>query len=240
MELPGARTKGAVRRRFGYTFSMRQEKLLNIPAIRRMPTYLHKLLRMQAEGRSSVSSTELADYMKIERIVVRKDISLTGISGQRRVGYDVNELIRFIKNYLGWNDVISGVLVGAGSLGTALLGYTDFAHYGFRIDHVFDSSPEKIGRDVYGRAVRDVNDMAACFAGDPPEIAVICVSNSAAQSVADKLVSLGVRYIWNFANVSLEVPPHVVVQREVIAGGLAMLSVRRKQDRLERGAHKIT
>ena len=232
----GGRGPAAVR---GFFF-MRQEKLLNIPAIRRMPTYLHKLLRMQAEGRNSVSSTELADYMKIERIVVRKDISLTGISGQRRVGYDVNELIRFIKNYLGWNDVIPGVLVGAGSLGTALRGYTDFAHYGFRIDHVFDVSPEKIGRDVYGRTVRHVNDMAACFAGAPPEIAVICVSNSAAQSVADKLVSLGVRYIWNFANVSLEVPPHVVVQREVIAGGLAMLSVKRKQDRLEQEVRKIT
>ena len=212
---------------------MRKEKLLNIPAIRRMPTYLHKLLKMQAEGRSSVSSTELADYMKIELIVVRKDISLTGISGQRRVGYDVNELIRYIKSYLGWDEIISGVLVGAGSLGTALLGYTDFAHYGFRIDHVFDISPDKIGRDIYGRTVCDVNDMAACFAGNPPEIAVICVSNSAAQGVADKLVSLGVKYIWNFANVSLQVPPYVVVQREVIAGGLAMLSVRRKQDRLE-------
>jgi redox-sensing transcriptional repressor len=60
---------------------------------------------------------------------------------------------------------------------------------------------------------------------------VICVSNTAAQAVADRLVALGVKYIWNFANVSLKVPPDVVVQREVIAGGLAMLSVRRKQSR---------
>ena len=207
---------------------MRQDKLLNIPAIRRMPTYLHKLLKMQAEGKVSVSSTELAEYMKIELIVVRKDISLTGISGQRRVGYNVNELIKYIRNYLGWEQTIPAVLIGAGSLGTALLGYNDFELYGFRIEQVFDSSKEKIGQDIYGRTVRDINTMAECFAANPPEIAVLCVSNTSAQAVADKLVALGVKYIWNFANVSLKVPPDVVVQREVIAGGLAMLSVRRK------------
>ncbi|MBR2345537.1 MAG: redox-sensing transcriptional repressor Rex [Lentisphaeria bacterium] len=207
---------------------MHQEKILNTPAIRRMPTYLHKLLKMQSEGKVSVSSTELAEYMNIELIVVRKDISLTGISGQRRVGYDVNELIRYIKAYLGWEEKISAVLVGAGSLGTALLGYNDFEHYGFSIEWVFDSSPDKIGRDVYGRTVQDINDMESCFKGQHPEIAVICVSNTAAQKVADKLVAAGIRYIWNFANVSLQVPRGVVVQREVIAGGLAMLAVRRK------------
>ena len=137
-----------------------QQKILNIPAIRRMPTYLHKLLEMQAEGRVSVSSTELAEYMNTELIVVRKDISLTGISGQRRIGYDVNELIRYIKAYLGWDEVIPAALVGAGSLGTALLGYDDFEHYGFRIEWVFDNAPDKIGRDVYGRTVLDVRDMA--------------------------------------------------------------------------------
>ena len=212
---------------------MRQDKILNIPAIRRMPTYLHKLLKMQASGKVSVSSTELAEYMNIELIVVRKDISLTGISGLRRVGYDVNELIRYIKNYLGWEETIPAALIGAGSLGTALLGYNDFEHYGFRIDHLFDTDPEKIGKTVYGRTVHHINDMPECFAGNQPEIGVICVSNTAAQDVADRLVANGVKYIWNFANVSLQVPPDVVVQREVIAGGLAMLAVRRKQDRME-------
>lgn len=215
---------------------MRQEKILNIPAIRRMPTYLHKLLKMQAEGKVSVSSTELAEYMNIELIVVRKDISLTGISGQRRVGYDVNELISYIKAYLGWEDTIPAVLVGAGSLGTALLGYDDFEHYGFSIEWVFDASAEKIGRNVYGRTVLDIRDMEKCFQERRPEIAVICVSNAAAQEVADHLVACGIKYIWNFANVSLKVPPEVVVQREVIAGGLAMLAVRRKMEKSRSGS----
>ena len=218
---------------------MRQDKILNIPAIRRMPTYLHKLLKMQSEGKVSVSSTELAEYMNIELIVVRKDISLTGISGQRRVGYDVSELIAYIKKYLGWEDTVSAVLVGAGSLGTALLGYDDFEHYGFRIGWVFDAAESKIGTEIYGHKVLDVNKMQESFGDAKPEIAVICVSNTAAQEVADKLVACGVRYIWNFANVSLKVPAGVVVQREVIAGGLAMLGVRRKLEREPHGGNLL-
>lgn len=206
-------------------------KILNTPAIRRMPTYLHKLLKMRLEGKVSVSSTELAEYMNIELIVVRKDIALTGITGQRRVGYDINELIRYIKNFLGWQDRISATLVGAGSLGSALLGYDDFNHYGFGIESVFDSDPAKIGKEIRGREVFDIATLESRLCNMPPDVGVICVSNAAAQKVAEKLVSVGIRYIWNFANVSLKVPPDVVVQREVIAGGLAMLGVRMKQDR---------
>ena len=196
-----------------------------------MPTYLHKLLKMRLEGKVNVSSTELAEYMNIELIVVRKDIALTGISGQRRVGYDINELIRYIKLYLGWQDTITATLVGAGSLGSALLGYDDFNHYGFCIESVFDSDPAKIGNEIRGREVFDVKNISRCLKNSPPDVAVICVSSAAAQQVVDQLVGLGIKYFWNFANVALQVPPGVVVQREVIAGGLAMLGVRMKLDR---------
>ena len=70
----------------------------------------------------------------------------------------------------------------------------------------------------------------------PVSLAIICVSGAAAQSVVDRLVNVGVRSIWNFANVSLRTPPGVIVQREVIAGGLAMLSVKMKNSRLHPGA----
>ena len=69
----------------------------------------------------------------------------------------------------------------------------------------------------------------------PPDIAIVCVSNGAAQSVVNRLVSVGIRYIWNFANVSLRVPKGVIVQREVIAGGLAMLTVKMKLSSMKPG-----
>lgn len=212
---------------------MQRDKILNTPTIRRMPTYLHKLLKMQLEGKTRVSSTELAEYMNIELIVVRKDIALTGISGQRRVGYEIDELIRYIKAYLGWENIIYATLIGAGSLGSALLGYDDFRHYGLEIDTVFDRDPEKIGHEIRGREVFDIESLETRLATKIPEIAILCVSNPAAQQIADRLVKIGVRYIWNFANVALQVPDGVIVQREVIAGGLAMLTVRIKNERMK-------
>ncbi len=208
---------------------MERNKILNSPAIRRMPAYLHKLLQMRMENKVHVSTTELAEYINIDLSVVRKDIMLIGISGQRRVGYDINELISSIKSYLGWNEPVSAVLIGAGSLGSALLGYDDFENYGFRIDSVFDSDPKKTGTEIRGKQILPIDSFESEIKKHGlPKVAVICVSSTAAQGVAELLVRSGIRYIWNFANVALKVPEHVIVQREVIAGGLAMLTVKIK------------
>ncbi len=198
-------------------------KISNSPAIRRMPTYLHRLFRLRMSGQEWVSCAELAQYMNIPHIVVRKDIAMTSLPGNKRYGYRVNELIDAILRLVGWDKSCSATLVGAGSLGAALLGFDDFQSYNFRIESVFDSSKDKIGRSIHGREVYDLADIRKCLKFAPPKVGIICVPAVAAQLVADILVSLGIKYIWNFANVCLDVPEGVIVQREVIAGGLAVL-----------------
>jgi redox-sensing transcriptional repressor len=210
---------------------MGRVKVQNSPTIRRMPSYLHKLLRMRMEGRSHVSTTELAEYMGIEQIVVRKDIALTGITGRRRIGYEVNELITYIKEYLGWSGRITATLLGAGALGSAILGYDEFQVYGLYIESAFDNDPEKIGRVIRGREVYDIATIGQRLSYSPPDIAIICVPTAQAQEVADQVVAAGIKYIWNFSNITLKVPNGVIVQREVIAGGLATLTVKMKNDK---------
>ena len=194
--------------------------------MRRMPSYLHKLFQMRMDGNTSVSCTDLAQYMGIEPIVTRKDIAATGLKGHRGYGYLINELIDAILIYIGWDKKTSATLIGAGALGSALLGYSDFIDYNLRIESDFDSDPNKVGREIHGHEVYDMESLERRLKNHPPKIGIICVSSVAAQKTADVLVSLGVRYLWNFANVCLQVPPDVVVQREVIAGGFAMLSVK--------------
>ena len=121
--------------------------------------------------------------------------------------------------------------MGAGALGSAILGYDGFRDYGLVIESVFDSDPEKIGTTIHGSRVSDYREIGAKLAESRPEIAIVCVPNTEAQKVADTLVAAGIRYLWNFANVSLQVPPDVIVQREVIAGGYAMLAVKIKNSR---------
>ena len=203
-------------------------KIQRTPTIRRMPTYLHKLYRMRQEGKTYVSCTELAQYMNIELIVARKDVAMTGLAGHRRYGYRIDDLIKAIREYVGWDHGIHGVLIGAGALGSALLGYQDFSLYGLTIDFVFDNSPDKIGTEVHGHEVLDIATLHEKMTVLKPRIGIICVGSKAAQNVADQLIAEGIRYIWNFANVCLAVPEGVIVQREVIAGGLAVLAAKIK------------
>lgn len=201
-------------------------KVPKAPTVRRLPTYLHKLMELRAEGVPFVSTTILAVYMNLEPIVVRKDLEITGISGQPGVGYKTSELITGIRAFLGWNKPFEACLVGAGSLGSAILGYEGFEEYGLRIGMAFDVDPNKIGKKVHALTVQDIANMPLMINPASPPIGIICVPYSTAQQVADQLIECGVKAIWNFANVSLKVPDGVVVQREVIAGGYALLSVK--------------
>lgn len=210
----------------GVLRAMGQVKVPKLPTIRRLPTYLYKLSEMRKAGVSIVATPELARYMNLGEIVIRKDLAITGVTGQPGVGYKVKELIDAIKSYLNWDNDSEAVLVGAGSLGSALLGYEGFEEYGLRIIAAFDSDPEKIGLEVRGRSVFDVDRLEELVARLQVRMGIICVPAAFAQEVADRMVRGGIKAIWNFANVSLKVPDDVIVQREVIAGGLAVLSVK--------------
>ena len=204
-------------------------KIQKLPTIRRLPTYLYKLSEMNKAGISIVATPELARYMNLAEIVIRKDLAITGVSGQPGVGYKVPELIDAINRFLKWDNPSEAVLVGAGSLGHALLGYEGFEGYGLRIVAAFDADPAKIGAVVYGRTILDVRQLPEKIRELKVQMGIICVPAAHAQSVAELMVAGAIRGIWNFATVSLKVPDNVVVQREVIAGGLAVLSVKLHQ-----------
>ncbi len=215
---------------------MANVKVPKLPTIRRLPTYLYKLSEMRKAGVEIVATPELARYMNLGEIVIRKDLALTGVTGQPGVGYKVRELIEAIKRYLNWNNVSEAVLVGAGALGSALMGYEGFEEYGLRIIAAFDADPMKIGTEVRGRSVFDIDRLEELTRRLQVRMGIICVPADQAQDIADRMVAGGIKAIWNFANVSLKVPDDVIVQREVIAGGLAVLSVKMSRKLVEEDA----
>jgi redox-sensing transcriptional repressor len=169
-------------------------------------------------GQEWVSCAELAQYMNIPHIVVRKDIAMTALPGNKRHGFRVNELIDAILRLLGWDKSSTATLIGAGSLGAALLGFDDFRSYNFRIESVFDSSPDKIGRSIHGHEIYDLADIRKRLKFAPPKVGIICVPAVGAQLVADILISLGIKYIWNFTPCILDVPKNVKVWNENLIG----------------------
>jgi redox-sensing transcriptional repressor len=201
------------------------DKTPSLAAIRRMPMYLRVLKGLDAAF-ETVSATKVAEALGLEAIVVRKDLELAGIVGRPGVGYPVKELIGGIENLLGWNNLSDAVLVGAGSLGTAILGYQGFGAYGMNVICAFDTDPDKVGKSIYGKKVLPLNKLVGLVGRMHVQIGIITVPKEYAQGIADTMVQVGIRAIWNFAPVKLKVPAQVDVQNEDLAEGLAALSVK--------------
>jgi redox-sensing transcriptional repressor len=101
-----------------------------LPSVRRLPLYLTVLEEFEREGREWISTTDFSEVLYLKPIQVRKDLAHTGIIGKPKKGFKVDELIATINRFLGWNNLTDAFLVGAGALGSALLGYTGFKHHG--------------------------------------------------------------------------------------------------------------
>lgn len=201
-----------------------QQKMGRLPTIRRLPAYLHLLRRLHVAGMVSVSGTYLAERLGLEPIQVRKDLTITGIVGRPRIGFAVPELITAIEAFLGWNNTTEAVLIGVGHLGTALLGYPEFARHGLDIVGAFDHDPAKIGTQVQGKPVFGMEKLANLVQRLHVRIGVLTVPAESAQEAANAMVAAGITAIWNFTQVTLELPPSVIVQNEDLSSGLAVLS----------------
>nr|WP_320132260.1 redox-sensing transcriptional repressor Rex [uncultured Holophaga sp.] len=197
-----------------------------ITTVQRLPSYLRVLRLMQRAGRDVVSSNRLAELLQLEAIQVRKDFGFIGMVGMPKTGFQVEELVRGIEHCLNWNRITEAVLVGAGHLGSALLGYEGFHAHGLNICAAFDRDPGLLGRTVKGMVVRSLEDLDRVVEETGARMGILTVSPQAAQEVADQLVKAGVQGIWNFTGQVLTVPAGVIVQDQDIAIGLAVLSAK--------------
>ncbi len=198
----------------------------SVPTLKRFPLYLRVLRRMQTEGATYASGAVVARELGLDPIVVRKDLAITGTVGRPRLGFQMDEIVSAIEEFLGWSNTTDAILVGVGNLGTALLGYTGFEQHGMRIVAAFDADPAIIGSTVNRMKVLDIKKMPALVKRMHIQIGVITVTASVAQTVADSMIEGGIRGIWNFTPTKLVVPSEVILQREDLASSLAVLSHR--------------
>ena len=203
---------------------MQRKKIFAGPSIRRLPSYLYIVKAAFAHGDEYISGTVIADELQLEAIQVRKDLSLTGIIGKPKRGYAIKELIVSIESFLGWNIEKSAALIGAGCLGSALIGYVGFKEHGLKIELAFDNDKSKVGKSVHGIKVYDISDAKKLIKKEKISIAILAVPSEHAQNLTDILVQAGIKAIWNFTNVKINTPNEVDVWREDLSSGYAMLS----------------
>jgi len=191
--------------------------------VSRLSVYLRLLDDSGTQGVATVSSVELARRAGTTAAQVRKDLSFFGTFGKRGRGYSVAELSAALRSILGLERGWRVALVGAGQIGRALLGYEDFRRRGFVIEAVFDADPRKVGQRCNGLEVQAAERLEVVLAGGI-DIAILAVPVAAAQQVAERVVSTGVRAILNFAPVPLRLPADVALKTVNMALELESLS----------------
>ena len=203
----------------------KEEKGISKATIARMPLYLRFFQDESSKGNKYVSSTVIAQSIAVSSVLVRKDLALVSSeSGRPRLGFSVNRMIVDIEKFLGYDAISDAVVVGAGGLGRAFLGYEGFSGNGLNVLAAFDVNPALIGKSVADKPILDMNDLETFVKERGIQIGIVTVPKNSAQEVVDRMVQAGIKAIWNFAPSPLRVPKDVVLKTEDLASSLAMLA----------------
>ena len=203
---------------------MKEDKISKA-TIARMPLYLHFLQEENSKGAQYISSTVIAQNISVSSVLVRKDLALVSSQeGRPRLGFAVSRLIVDIEKFLGYDNLSDVVVVGAGGLGRAFLGYEGFKNNGLNVVAAFDVDKKLIGTSVAGKPILSMSELARFVKERKIPIGIVTVPKYSAQEAVNALVDAGIKAILNFAPAPIRVPKDIVVKTEDLAASLAMLA----------------
>ena len=201
-----------------------ERKEISKSVLKRLPGYLTYLRSIPDGGSPYISATALANALGMGEVQVRKDLAMVSNGGRPKIGYLRESLIEDIEQFLGYDNTTDAVLIGAGKLGQALLGYNGFEAYGLNILAAFDTNPMADYTDD-GKPIYPTSHLEAFCRANKVLMGIITVPTAHAQAVCDQLIACGIKAVWNFAPTHLEVPDNILVQNENMATSLAVLSM---------------
>ena len=193
------------------------------PTLRRLPWYLSCAKLMKAKGETYVSSTQISRQINIDSSQIAKDLSYVAIQGRTRVGYETDRLIQVLEGFLGFSHIHRAYLFGVGSLGGALLSDSGLRQFGLEIVGAFDIKPQLVGTTINGIPVYHSDEFERRMMRDKVNIGVLTVPISIAQQTTERMISAGIKAVWNFTPFRIRVPEHIVVQNTSIYAHLAVM-----------------
>lgn len=194
--------------------------------IKRLPRYYRYLGDLLESGVERISSNELSDKMQVTASQIRQDLNNFGGFGQQGYGYNVEYLRTEIGKILGLDKVHNMVIIGGGNLGRALAGYANFESRGFVVKGIFDSNPELVGTKIRDIKIMSMGVLETFLKENDVAIVALAIPRGDAVSVAKKLYDCGIRAIWNFAHVDLDLPSDAFVENVHLSESLMQLSYR--------------
>ncbi len=198
--------------------------------IRRLPRYYRYLDELETAGIEKISSSRMSKEMNLNASQIRRDLNCFGGFGQQGYGYQVLRLKQEIMKILGIGKVHRAVIVGAGNIGQALLKYKSFSDEGYNIIGIFDADDNVVGKYVGGHEVLPMDKLADFVGENNVDMGIITAPKKYAQKLADELVSLGLKGIWNFAPVDVEVRRGVSVENVHLGDSLYILSYHMREN----------
>ena len=201
-----------------------EEKEISQAVISRLPRYFRYLGELRDQGIERVSSQELSDIMQVTASQIRQDFNNFGGFGQQGYGYNVEYLFQEIGKILGLDQNHNLIIIGAGNLGQALANYGNFERRGFLFRGVFDRNPQLYGKKIRDVEVQPMEQIEQFVKSNNIDIAVLAIPKTEAERVAEQLVGYGIKGIWNFAHVDLNVPEEVQVENVHLSDSLMKLS----------------
>lgn len=203
----------------------KEVKEISKATIARMPLYLHFLQEENSKGAQYISSTVIAQNISVSSVLVRKDLALVSSeAGRPRLGFAISRLIVDIEKFLGYDSLSDAVIVGAGGLGRAFLGYEGFKNNGLNIVAAFDVSEKLVGTTVAEKKILPLSALGEFVREHNIRIGIITVPKHAAQEVLNQMAAAGIKAVWNFAPAPLRAPKDIVLKTEDLAASLAMLA----------------
>ncbi len=194
--------------------------------IERLPRYYRYLGELLEEGVERISSGELSRRMRVTASQIRQDLNNFGGFGQQGYGYNVKYLYDEIGKILGIDRQHNLIIIGSGNLGQAIANYANFERRGFIVKGMFDVNPKLIGMVVRGVEIMGVENLEDFIVENDVQIAALTIPKTKAPEIADRLVAAGIKAIWNFAHIDLDVPDDVVVENVHLSESLMRLSYR--------------
>ena len=192
--------------------------------IRRLPGYYRYLRDLEKIGITRISSQELGARMGLTASQIRQDINCFGGFGQQGYGYSVDLLYDEIGTILGLDKKYQIVIVGYGRLGQAMASYISNNESNFHIAGIFDV--RQIIQDVEFKdaQIMTCGNLSGFVKNENIDIAVITVPAEKAQIVADTVCDAGIKGIWNFTAVDLDLPEDVVCENVHVSDSLHALA----------------
>lgn len=202
---------------------MQNHIILPEPTLRRLPWYLAYVEILKGMGVEYVSSTQISCALNVDSSQIAKDLSFFNLGGKTRIGYEVSTFVDIISDFLGFRRCHKAYIIGAGSLGRALINDDGLSKYGLKIVAGFDVSEEALRRNDVGVPLYNMDQMPEIMEKEPAQIGILTVPAQCAQDAADKAIGSGIKAIWNFTPYRVKVADGIVMANTSIYAHLALI-----------------